>query len=122
MAEFTAIVTAVLGLFRHKFTLYGFTISYWDVLIWSLVAGIVISFIKGLLTVTNKFATVLCACLMSVTALAHGIHAEDYEDVPDEAPPAAVEEAASEETPAACCRKMLRVYLWRSTLLHWPKL
>ena len=30
--------------------LYGFTISYWDVLIWSLVAGIVISFIKGLLT------------------------------------------------------------------------
>ena len=50
MAEFTAIVTAVLGVFRHKFTLYGFTISYWDVLIWSLVAGIVISFIKGLLT------------------------------------------------------------------------
>ena len=42
--------SAVLGLFRHKFTLYGFTISYWDVLIWSLVAGIVISFIKGLLT------------------------------------------------------------------------
>ena len=40
----------VLDLFRHKFTLYGFTISYWDVLIWSLVAGIVVSFIKGLLT------------------------------------------------------------------------
>lgn len=48
--SFAAVCTAVLDLFRHKFTLYGFTISYWDVLIWSLVAGIVISFIKGLLT------------------------------------------------------------------------
>ena len=50
MEQFAAVCTAVLDLFRHKFTLYGFTISYWDVLIWSLVAGIVISFIKGLLT------------------------------------------------------------------------
>ena len=50
MGQFAAVCTAVLDLFRHKFTLYGFTISYWDVLIWSLVAGIVISFIKGLLT------------------------------------------------------------------------
>ena len=50
MAQFAAVCTAVLDLFRRKFTLYGFTISYWDVLIWSLVAGIVISFIKGLLT------------------------------------------------------------------------
>ena len=50
MEQFAAVCTAVLALFRHKFMLYGFTISYWDVLIWSLVAGIVISFIKGLLT------------------------------------------------------------------------
>lgn len=50
MEQFAAVCTAVLDLFRYKFTLYGFTISYWDVLIWSLVAGIVISFIKGLLT------------------------------------------------------------------------
>lgn len=49
MAEFTAIVTAVLALFQHKFTLYGFSISYWDVLVWCLIAGIIISFIKGLL-------------------------------------------------------------------------
>ncbi|MFQ9763230.1 MAG: hypothetical protein ACLRYE_08340 [Gemmiger formicilis] len=34
MEQFTAIFTAVLELFQHKFTLYGFTISYWDVLIW----------------------------------------------------------------------------------------
>lgn len=50
MEEFTAIVTAVLDLFRHKFMLYGFSISYWDVLVWCLIAGIIISFIKGLLT------------------------------------------------------------------------
>ena len=49
MDDLTAIFTAVLGLFRHKFTLYGFTISYWDVLVWGLIAGIIISFIKGLL-------------------------------------------------------------------------
>lgn len=49
MEQFTAIFTAVLGLFQHKFTLYSFTISYWDVLVWCLIAGIVISFIKGLL-------------------------------------------------------------------------
>ena len=38
MEQFTAIFTAVLGLFQHKFTLYGFTISYWDVLVWCLIA------------------------------------------------------------------------------------
>lgn len=58
---------------------------------------------------TDKFLILLCACLMSVTALAHGIHAEDYEDVPDEAPPAAVEEAASEETPASAAEDVARV-------------
>lgn len=50
MEEFTAICTAVLGLFQHQFTLFGFTVSYWGVLIWSLIAGIMISFIRGLLT------------------------------------------------------------------------
>lgn len=49
MEDFTAICTAVLKLFQHKFTLYGFTLSYWDMLVWCLIAGIVISFIKGLL-------------------------------------------------------------------------
>ena len=58
---------------------------------------------------TDKFLILLCACLMSVTALAHGIHAEDYEDVPAEAPPAAVEEAASEETPASAAEDVARV-------------
>ena len=33
---------------------------------------------------TNKFIPALCACLLSVTALALGICAEDYEDAPVE--------------------------------------
>ena len=49
MDAFIAVITAVVNLFKQKITLYGFTFSYWDALIWSLVAGIVISFIKGLL-------------------------------------------------------------------------
>ena len=48
---------------------------------------------------TNKFITALCACLLSITALAFGIHAEEYEDVPVEAPPAAVEPTPVEEAP-----------------------
>ena len=58
---------------------------------------------------TNKFATVLCACLIAIAAMAHAVRAEDYEDVPDEAPPAAVEEAASEETPASAAEDVARV-------------
>ena len=46
---------------------------------------------------TNKFITALCACLLSITALAFGIHAEEYEDVPVEAPPAAVEPTPAED-------------------------
>ena len=48
--SFASIVAPVLKLFQTQFTLFGITTSYWDVLIWSLVAGIVISFTKGLLT------------------------------------------------------------------------
>lgn len=58
---------------------------------------------------TNKFATVLCACLIAIAAMAHAVRAEDYEDVPDEAPPAAVEEAASEKTPAPAAEDVARV-------------
>lgn len=58
---------------------------------------------------TNKFATVLCACLIAIAAMAHAVRAEEYEDVPDEAPPAAVEEAALEETPAPAAEDVARV-------------
>lgn len=48
--DFVSIVSPVIKLFQTQFTLFGITTSYWDVLVWCLVAGIVISFIKGLLT------------------------------------------------------------------------
>ena len=51
---------------------------------------------------TNKFITALCACLLSITALAFGIRAEDYEDAPVEAPPA-------EEAPPPAAEDVARV-------------
>lgn len=58
---------------------------------------------------TNKFETVLCACLLCLTALAQGIHAEEYTDVPVEAPPAAVEPTPAEETPPPAAEDVARV-------------
>lgn len=58
---------------------------------------------------TNKFIPALCACLLSVTALALGIYAEDCEDVPVEEPPAAVEETPAEETPPPAAEDVARV-------------
>lgn len=58
---------------------------------------------------TNKFITALCACLLSITALAFGIHAEEYEDVPVEAPPAAVEPTPVEEAPPPAAGDVARV-------------
>ena len=46
---------------------------------------------------------------MSVTALAHGIHAEEYEDVPVDSPAAAVEESPAEETPPPAAEDTARV-------------
>lgn len=58
---------------------------------------------------TNKFITALCACLLSITALAFGIRAEEYEDAPVEAPPAAVETTPTEETPPPAAEDVARV-------------
>ena len=58
---------------------------------------------------TNKFITALCACLLSITALAFGIRAEEYEDVPVEAPPAAVEPTPVEEAPPPAAEDVARV-------------
>ena len=40
---------------------------------------------------TNKFATVLCACLIAIAAMAHAVRAEEYEDVPVDPPIETVE-------------------------------
>lgn len=58
---------------------------------------------------TNKFITALCACLLSITALAFGIRAEEYEDAPVEAPPAAVEETPAQEAPPPAAEDAARV-------------
>ena len=58
---------------------------------------------------TNKFITALCACLLSITALAFGIRAEEYEDAPVEAPPAAVEPTPAEEAPPPAAEDVARV-------------
>lgn len=47
METLQAWLSAVLGIFRVPFTLYGFTFSFWDVFLWSLVASVIIAFIGG---------------------------------------------------------------------------
>ena len=42
---------------------------------------------------TNKFATVLCACLIAIAAMAHAVRAEEYEDVPVDPPIETVSDA-----------------------------
>ena len=58
---------------------------------------------------TNKFAIALCACLLSITALAFGIHAEEYEDVPVDTPAAAVDETPAQEAPPPAAEDVARV-------------
>lgn len=40
------IFALALSLFKYEFTLFGYTLSAWEVFIWSIVAGIVIWFFK----------------------------------------------------------------------------
>lgn len=42
MNDLAAILSAAVDLMRLPFTLYGFTFSFWDIMIWSAVAGIVV--------------------------------------------------------------------------------
>lgn len=41
-------LSAVLAILKIELTLYGFTFSFWDVFLWTLVAGLVIAFLGGL--------------------------------------------------------------------------
>ena len=58
---------------------------------------------------TSKFTTALCACLLCLTALAQGIHAEEYTDVPADTPAAAVGETPAQEAPAPAAEDAARV-------------
>ena len=42
MSDFAAMIQAVVQLMQMPFTLWGFTLNFWDIMIWSLIAGIII--------------------------------------------------------------------------------
>lgn len=45
---FQAMFSATLEILKIKFTLYGFTLSMWDVFLWCFIAGIILWFVGGL--------------------------------------------------------------------------
>lgn len=45
---FQSLFTFTLQIFQMEFTLYGYTLSFWKIFLWSFVAGIVLWFIGGL--------------------------------------------------------------------------
>ena len=47
MSDFVSICTSVLHLFQTPLHIFGLSLSYWDVLVWVTIAGIVISFVRG---------------------------------------------------------------------------
>ena len=58
---------------------------------------------------TNKFATVLCACLIAIAVMAHAVRAEEYEDVPVDPPIETVEETPAPEDPVSDAQGPARV-------------
>lgn len=40
--------SCTLAVFQVEFTIFGFTLSMWDVFLWSAVAGLILGFIGGL--------------------------------------------------------------------------
>ena len=41
-------LSSVLDVFQVPITIFGFTFSFWDVFLWSIVAGLVLTFLGGL--------------------------------------------------------------------------
>ncbi len=48
MSFFIAVMSMIISTFRQDFTLYGFTFSFWDIIILCAVAGIVVTFLTKL--------------------------------------------------------------------------
>ena len=48
MSDLQATFAATLNLFKLKFTLYGFTFSFWEVFLFTIVGGILLTFIGRL--------------------------------------------------------------------------
>lgn len=48
MGDFFAVITACITALKIQFTIYGFTFSYWDVMLFTIFVPIVIGFILAL--------------------------------------------------------------------------
>lgn len=48
-STFGSFMSATLTVFQTEFTLFGFTLSYWDVFLWSAIAGIIIIIVRRIL-------------------------------------------------------------------------
>ena len=42
MSDFAAMIQAVVQLMQAPFSIWCFTLKFWDIMIWSLIAGIII--------------------------------------------------------------------------------
>lgn len=47
MEDFAAMISAVVAVMKFKFTLWGFTLSFWQILIYGMVASIVLYLVWG---------------------------------------------------------------------------
>lgn len=47
MEDFAAMLALPVQLMQIKFTLYGFTLSFWDILLWGMVATVVLWVVWG---------------------------------------------------------------------------
>ena len=42
MEDLKAVLQAVVDTMKFEFTIWGFTLSFWQIMIWSMIAGVVI--------------------------------------------------------------------------------
>lgn len=47
MEDFAAMISSVVSIMKFEFTIWGFTLSFWQILMWSLVASVIIILIVG---------------------------------------------------------------------------
>lgn len=45
--DFASLVVPILQLFQRQITVFGITFSFWSLLVWMLLAGVLIDFVKG---------------------------------------------------------------------------
>ena len=49
MSGFLNVMNVIMNGFNQSFTVYGFTLSFWDIWLWSIIGAIVAAFIGGML-------------------------------------------------------------------------